>query len=240
MLRDRKTKLNIKQTILLTLLILLTAGCSPEWKVDELYSQPISGTSKLLYKYDAWGGFDSHSFGYRILDSTETFAVNSKKNLPFYFLEDMPRNKKITGVSHRKTGSDTELNYSPIDVERFQSDELTVIHRVYETSSFSKRGGGYQTFSFADFEETADSLFFFDLDLIITLGERHIDTLRFKKKSVVIRQNEQSEVSQIVIEDLVLDKETGDIISNVTWALTPKKLISSNRFSNYGIFKVRK
>src|SRR3954466_15555559 len=76
-------------------------GCGfGQWKVAGLYVQKIEGTSKLLYKYDAWGGRDSHSSGYVILDSTETFEVDLNQDLPFYYLMEIPNKKVVEGVSH--------------------------------------------------------------------------------------------------------------------------------------------
>ncbi len=47
-----------------------------DWDISELYAQKIEGTNKVLYKYDAWGGRDSHVSGFLILDSTKTFKID--------------------------------------------------------------------------------------------------------------------------------------------------------------------
>lgn len=65
------------------MLVLSSCGLGlGEWNISELYAQKIEGTSKILYKYDAWGGRDSHASGYVILDSTEIFKVDIRKDLP--------------------------------------------------------------------------------------------------------------------------------------------------------------
>lgn len=52
-----------------------------------------------------------------------------------------------------------------------------------------------------------------------------------------IVQDKNHEIIKIVFEDLVIDKNSYEIISNVTYYLTPKNKDNSNEFSNYGIFK---
>ena len=75
---------------LLGLCFTLTGCGFGDWDIDELYAQKIEGTSKLLYKYDAWGGIDANASGYVILDSTEIFQVNISKDLPFTYLLEIP------------------------------------------------------------------------------------------------------------------------------------------------------
>ena len=54
-------------------------GCNSslgKWNVDELFAQQIEGSSKLLYKYNAWGGRDSNANGFVILDSPKEFKID--------------------------------------------------------------------------------------------------------------------------------------------------------------------
>ena len=46
---------------------------------------------KILYKYDAWGGRDSHAYGYAVLDSTEIFSVNVDNTRFMTTLTNRPR-----------------------------------------------------------------------------------------------------------------------------------------------------
>jgi len=236
---NHKPKLLI---LVVAFLIGFMTSCNFEWEIAELYSQPIQGTSKVLYKYDAWGGRDSHSFGYRILDSTENFNVNSQLDLPFYYLEGVSANGEVKGVSHRRSKNqenDNQLEpiFVPIEVERFFKNKVPIVHKIYQYKGFARRTIGFETFSFESFLETEDSLYFFNLDMIERAGERYIDTLKFKKTCIVLRSNKESELKQVVIEDLVLNEKTDEVISNVTWVLTPKNKTNVNSFSNQGIFK---
>ena len=102
-----------------------------------------------------------------------------------------------------------------------------------------QRNGGLGTFEFENFKETKDSVIFYNLNDIKSVEFQHLDSLNFKKKNIVIRQNKNFEIISIDIEDLMLSKTTNEIISNKTYFLTPKKKIKSNLFSNYGVFKER-
>ncbi len=78
---------------------------------------------------------------------------------------------------------------------------------------------------------------FYNLDDIVSLHNSHIDTLKFKKTNVFIsRKNSSDQISKIRINDLKITNED-EIISNITYNLTPKKDITIDEFSDYGIFK---
>ena len=91
----------MKRQIIFSILIFILYGCeSPKWNISELYAQKIEGTSKILYKYDAWGGRDSHVSGFIILDSTKPFEIDLKNNLSLLNLSEIPNKEKIEGIAH--------------------------------------------------------------------------------------------------------------------------------------------
>ncbi len=120
------------------LLVLPLYGCGfAEWNV-ELYVQKIEGTSKCLYKYDAWGGRDSHIAGYVVLDSTEKFEINSRNDLGFYYLQEVPTQRTIRGVSNGSSGSGEEEDklampvFIPIKKARSKSQNMEIINLIYQ------------------------------------------------------------------------------------------------------------
>lgn len=220
------------------------SGCGyGEWEITELYSQKIEGTSKLLYKYNAWGGRDSNAFGYTILDSSEKFKVNINNNLPFTYLQETPGKTIIKGVSHVCDNSCDDNYYkttpifAPIKKEITERQGFRITTNIYQYRGFSQRSKGLERFQFKYFKETRDSLFFYDLDDIESMNGKHVDSLKFKKTDIVIMQNKNLEIIKIVIEDLIIDKNSDEILLNRSYYLTPKSKLSATSFSDYGIFK---
>lgn len=221
-------------------------GCIPgigEWDISELYALKIEGSSKIVYKYDAWGGLDSHVNGYIILDSTDTFKVNVKEELPLYFLYEIPNKNKITGVTHKcDNGCEKDYktfnpNYIPIEIEMISKEKIEIKNIIYQSRGFAERGGGLERFHFDSFKEEKDSLFFYNLDDVESLNGIHLDSLKLKKKMVLIQQNDSLEVKMLVLEDLRISEKDNEILSNITYFLTPKNKIKVGEFSDYGIFK---
>lgn len=240
MVRFVKTLILI--SIFLFVLIFLLKKCGiGDWETT-LYCQKIEGTSKILYKYSAWGGLDSHVFGYVILDSTEKFEVDISNNLPFSYLEEIPNKKLIKGVQFEQHNYENIKNevkriFTPIKESIVSENGLTIKTKLFQYEGFMERSNGLGTFEFENFKETRDSLFFYNLNDIKSMVHQHLDSLKFQKKNIVIRQNKFSEIISIDIEDLILSKNTNEIISNKTYFLTPKHKIKSNVFSDYGVFK---
>ncbi|MDP3393033.1 hypothetical protein [Sediminibacterium sp.] len=230
--------------IFLSALVLIVTGCGfGDWEVDELYAQKIEGTSKLLYKYDAWGGRDSHTSGFIILDSTETFQVSINNNLPFTYLLEIPNKAFVKGVSTECANScgDDYKNatpiFTPIKQENIKSLDFNITKLVYQYKGFAERDGGFESFQFEKFKETRDSLWFYNLNEFEHGNNKHVDSLKFKKSVIAISQDKNSNIDKIVIEDLIIDRLSNEIISNITYHLTPKTKLNSKSFSDYGIFK---
>lgn len=207
-----------------------------EWSTT-LHSQKIEGTSKILYKYDAWGGMDSHSFGYVLLDSTETFEVNQSKNLPISYLEDIPNRNYILGVEFEQPKNTNQYVFTPVKINNMEEDGIGIKIKTYQNSGFLSRTQGYEEYQFESFMETRDSIYFYNLDDVKIMKPRHLNFLKFKKRNVLINQDINSVISNIVVEDLLISIRNSEIISNKTYSLTPKKKMKSNQFSNQGVFK---
>lgn len=221
-----------------TFLLFTIVSCKPSWDLSELYVQKIENTSKVIYKYDAWGGRDSHIFGIVILDSTETFDINNVEPLPFNVLETIPTKELITGINIDDSDYNNTQNeiHKPIKITIDNLGEFKIKTKIFQYKGYSNRSGGLGRFQFEKFKESHDSIFFYNLDDVESMEPEHLDTLKFKKRNITIKKTKQNNVLQIDIEDLKLSKND-EILSNITYFLKPKTEININAFSNVGIFK---
>jgi len=236
--------MKILNCLILSGLLFVIHGCEPpKWDIRELYAQKIEGTSKVLYKYYATGGFDAEAEGYRILDSSETFQVDINKDLPFTYLLETPSKTFVSGVStdcDNSCGEDYKKAtpiFTPIKQENTEKQDFRITNFIYQYKGFAERGGGFESFQFEEFKETRDSLWFYNLNEFEHGNRKHVDSLKFKKSNVAISQDKSSNIIKIVIEDLIIDRPSNEIISNITYHLTPKTKLNSKGFSDYGIFK---
>ena len=230
--------------ILLSVFTFLFCSCGHGNWDTTLYCQKIEGTSIILYKYDAWGGRDSHAFGYILLDSTKSFQVDISKNLPFSYLENIPNKKLIQGVEFEQPTSENSKNvakviFTPIKESNISENGIEIKTKLFQYKGFMERNEGLGSLEFETFKESKDSIIFYNLNDVKSMEPYHLDILKLKKKNIVIRQNKNFEIISIDIEDLILSKNKNEIISNKTYFLTPKKKMKSNLFSDYGIFKER-
>lgn len=214
-----------------------------KWDIKELYIQRIEGSSKVIYKYDAWRGFDAHSSGFIILDSTEHFSVNYNKKLPFYYLSNIPNHNSIQGVKTICVNScgDEFISanpiYMPIKNEVTHFEGIETISNIYQYKGFADKSKGLSDLQFSTYLETRDSLYFYNLNYLN-------DTLKFKdsvlvlpKGEVIIQHDVEANVRMIRVEYMNLNINNKEIVSHETYFLTPKSPIKSTSFSNYGIFK---
>ncbi|MFD2892575.1 hypothetical protein ACFS5J_11190 [Flavobacterium chuncheonense] len=237
-------KIRINTTIFLLLLIFLNGCGLGQWEISELYSQKIEGTSKILYKYDAWGGRDSNANGFIILDSTETFEIDLINSLSFYNLSDIPNRNKIEGITHDCYNSCEEKYYktkpifSPMKIDNSKSEGLNIETKIYQYRGLSEKDRGLRgDFIFEKFVETKDSIYFFNLNEVKYVDNKHLDELKLKKGEVYIKENENNEITSLVINQITLNPNNKEIIETVTYFLSPKNKIKSSDFSERGIFK---
>ena len=234
--------------MILFISVILLSGCGfeklAEWDISELYAQKIEGTSKILYKYDAWGGRDSHVSGFIILDSTQTFKIDLKNTLPFYNLSAIPNRSKIEGIKHECYNSCGEEYhnatpiFSPIKIENSDSEGIGLITKIYQNRGLSERDRGLRgDFIFEKFIETRDSIYFFNLNEVKYVDNKHLDELKLKKGEVYLTKNENDEIISIVINQTTINPANNEIIEAGTYFLSPENKISISAFSNRGIFK---
>jgi len=230
--------------LLITSLLLVQSCGLGEWEITGISILRIEGSSKIVCKYDAWGGLDSHAFGYRLMDSTETFNINVIEDLPFYDLISIPTKERIIGISHKCDKSCGEYyeqatpTYNPIENEKTVNQNILIQHLTYQYKGYSKRSKGYSKYEFEYFKETRDSLFFYNLNDVTSKNGKNLDSLDIKKKMVEIQTPKNSDkVSIIIIESIDIDNESNELKGHKTYHLIPKNIITLNQFSDYGIFK---
>jgi hypothetical protein len=238
MLEILKVQMIKTKFIFYIFLLFIYVSCKPSWDLSELYVQKIENSSKVIYKYSAWGGRDSNISGFAILDSTKTFDINNLDPLPIYLFETIPTKELISVIDfdnsdYEKTKIET---FKPIKITISNQEEFKIKTKIFQNKGFSDRNGGLGRYVFENFKETHDSIFFYNLDDIESMKPEHLNILKFKKTNVTIRKTKQNNILQINIEDLKLSKK-GEITSNITYFLKPRKIININTFSNIGIFK---
>ena len=163
--------------------------------------------------------------------------------MPIQNLQEIPSKTIIKGVSaycDNSCGANyykTAPIFSPVKKEITLNQGFKLINNVYQFRGFEDRTIGLWDLQFQSFKETKDSLFFYNLDDVESVDRFHVDSLKFKKIDVDIVLNKNKEVVKIIIEDLVVNKNSDEIISSHTHFLTPKTKLYSDSFSDYGIFK---
>lgn len=228
----------MKNKILLYILgMMIFCRCSGgSWDVY-LCAQKIEGSSKIIYKYDAWGGRDSQKSGYAIVDSSEVFDINKIDELPISYFTEIPNRNSIYAVEMALPNNDKSTYYKPIKTYKINEDGIDINIKRYQYKGFSEKNPGLRgDYKFTSFKETRDSLFFYSLDDTESMEHQHVDSLKFKKTNVTISQTKSKEVLKIEMENLMISKNN-TIISVKTYFLKPKRKINSDKFSNYGIFK---
>jgi len=223
---------------LVTLLTLLTS-CENKWDTVELFAQKIDGTSKILYKYEAWGGRDTCVWGFIIYDSTEVFRVPIDR-IPIRRLQTIPSKNGFTAIVMEETDFEKPTVspvFTPLAIKKINENGVLITLKTYQFEGLSNREQGYESYQFESFRETRDSIFFYNLDDVESMEPTHLDILKLRKPNVFIRQDTLNAVDEITIEDLQIKRITNEIISSKTYSLKPKTKMKSDRFSDYGIFK---
>ncbi|KFF04253.1 hypothetical protein [Flavobacterium reichenbachii] len=226
------------KSLLYSFIVLIFISCDRSWHLSELYIQKIENSSKVIYKYDAWGGRDSHIFGYAILDSTDVFDIDNVKPLPFQYFENIPTKRNISGVICEKLDDKKASNkiFMPLEIKDNKEQGIKIKTKIFQNEGFVSRNQGYKRYQFETFKESKDSLFFYNLNDVESLEPEHLDVLKFKKTNIYIRTKSQNLISNISIEDLKLSPKN-EIISNIRYDLTPQNKTDIRNFSNVGIFK---
>jgi len=233
--------MNRLQRVIILVLFLPIYSCGlDDWELT-LYEQKIEGTSKAIYKYNAWGGRDSHLFGYTILDTTEIFDIYKRDELPIHLLTDIPNKTSIQTMEIVDYIKEELATYKPIKTNQIKKRGIHINTDYYQSTGYSHKSGGYEEMEFDRFIETRDSIFFYDLNEFTHMNTGHKDSLKIKKGNVRISWDSSNNLIQrIHIENLIISHDgLKSLMSNVTYSLKPKYSTKINEFSDYGVFKLK-
>ena len=226
------------KSIFCLFLAFIIVSCDRTWNISELYLQRIEDSPKVIYKYSAWGGRDAQIHGYVILDSTQVFDINNLEPLQFNFLQATPKNKYILTVDDDNSEFDkmSKENFEPIKTQTSVVSGIKIITTIFKTQDYQTKNQGLERYQFETFRETSDSIFFFNLIDIESIKPKRLDSLKFKKTNVYLKQKVPNVISMIIVQDLKLSNDR-ELISNIQYRLTPKNKTYFDSFSNVGIFK---
>ena len=213
-----------------------------EWDIT-LYEQKIEGTSKAIYKYDAWGGRDSHVAGFTVRDTAQKFTISGINKLQVSQLTGIPNKNLIQAFETVRVPFEERKNLVevlvPIKTEKTEIEGLNLLTKYYQDKGFRKIKRKHFRYQFSDFKETRDSIIFYDLNDIISMDKSpHRDSVKVKKGHVILRTRENKGIVSIEAQNLILSTNGQDsLISNIRYDLTPKNRIELSEFTDYGVFK---
>lgn len=189
-----------------------------EWDIT-LYEQKIEGTSKAIYKYDAWGGRDSHKAGYAILDTTEIFKIQGLKNISLDYLIEIPTKNlvevvRIDDIPYKEMEKMNET-YIPTKFEEKEIQGINIKTKHYQEKGYRQLNRIGLSYEFSDFKETKDSICFYDLNYVrYTFKSRHKDSMKIKKRQNTDKQIIDAEIKKSIFSELVNDSLVSYKFSN--------------------------
>jgi hypothetical protein len=180
-----------------------------EWDIT-LYEQKIEGTSKAIYKYDAWRGRDSHKAGYTILDTNEVFKIHGIKSISLNYLLEIPTKNLIKvavvdDVPYKEMEKTKETYISTKSAES-ETQGINIKTRYYQEKGYRKASSGHLNYKFSNFRETKDSICFYDLDYVYyNFKTHHKDSIKIKKEQNTNKQSIDIEIKKLIFSELVND-----------------------------------
>ena len=189
-----------------------------EWDIT-LYEQKIEGTSKAIYKYDPWGGRDSHKAGYAILDTTEIFKIQGLKNISLDYLIEIPTKNlvevvRIDDIPYKEMEKMNET-YIPTKFEEKEIQGINIKTKHYQEKGYRQLNSIGLSYEFSDFKETKDSICFYDLNYVrYTFKSRHKDSMKIKKRQNTDKQIIDAEIKKSIFSELVNDSLVSYKFSN--------------------------
>ncbi len=238
----------IKEKVLKTLYVLtvtvILSGCfgyPTKWDI-ELWEQKIEGTNLSIYKFDAWGGRDSHVAGLKIKDSSKGFTQNDVlKGNGFSIFNTIPSKDSLYVLKTvRPDNGETNLN-KPVSKDRFVIEGINIYQDTYTYNGAVTGNCILKAFDFKTFEETRDSLIFYDNESQFVNWPGY-ERISIPKGNVYLMTTKDNKyVARVVYEDLLtfedLTKSKGIQICRHTKYFDPIDSIHISEFSDYGIYK---
>lgn len=231
----------MKKSIYLLSVALILLGCSTEWNM-ELWEQKIEGSNLSVYKFYAWGGFDTTVSGLKIKDSSIGFTQEDVlKGDGFSAFKTIPNKDLIKVIKTVRPPKGVPNSNVPISTENFVIEGININQKSYLYDGSVKEKCTLQAYNFHRFEETRDSLIFFDNESQF-VGWKGKDRISIPKGNVYLMTSIDNEyVIRIVYEDILIFEDltiSGGIeICRRTNFFNPIDSIRVSEFSDYGIYK---
>lgn len=211
-------------------MILFCLSCQTKWDV-ELWRQKIEGSDLSLYKFDAWGGRDTHVPGIIILDSLVGFKQdNVLEGNKITFLKSIPNKDSINVIYVVR---DNKI----LTIDPYKIKDLAVKTTLCDFSDGTPTGCLLKYFDFKSFQESRDSLIFF------SNTSRFIDGQDFDRISVpkgnlyLMTSKDNKKIEKVTSEKvIVLDNKTIPTICIARIEFYPIVDIKVIEFSDYGIY----
>jgi len=234
--------------IAIIFIVTLSSCIRTEWSI-ELWRQKIENSNLSVYKYDAWGGRDSHIAGYKILDSLERFQQEDVlENHGFSFLKSIPNRDKINALSLLRKTADNKIPVILKSIEYQKFGSLTLKTTKYEINGVSSRKSSLRSYHFKSFKETRDSLIFLSNDSQFVNGKNHERISIPKGNIYLMTSKDNKKVLRITYENIIIpDNNEGNellegeigtrkVISQTIY-FAPTEDVNLSEFSDYGIYK---
>jgi len=227
----RNYKKRMRHRIILILMILFCLSCQTKWDV-ELWRQKIEGSDLSLYKFDAWGGRDTHVPGIIILDSLVGFKQdNVLEGNKITFLKSIPNKDSIKVIYAVR---DNEVP----TIGPYKIKDLAVKTTLCDFSDGTPTGCLLKCFDFKSFQETRDSLIFFS-NTSRFVNEQDFDRISVPKGNLfLMTSNDNKKVAKVTSEKVImLDNNKIPKICIARIEFYPIRDIKVTEFSDYGIYK---
>ena len=230
-------------------------GCGfGEWDVT-LYQQKIIGSPKVIYEFSAWGGLDSHKYGFVLMDSTEIFKVNSAQKLPISYLSEIPNKNQIKSIGLKKAVNNDSITLNIVNSENIKNSGIDIKVDYYEGySGYSDATCLLNEYQFETFKETNDRISFYGLEQNFGNNLKGKSDISFQKGNIKLITDKNGKLFRVEIRELFKNNATkykykrgtnemtekimnSPVICIRTYYLIPKTETNESEFSDFGIYK---
>lgn len=221
----------MKHFVFLILIIFCCLSCRTKWDVA-LWRQKIEGSKLSLYKFDAWGGRDTHVPGVIILDSLAGFKQSDVlEGDDISFLKSIP-NKDTINVIYSSQDNDNQ------NIDNYKISNLVVNTTICDFNDRTTKGCLLKCYDFKSFQETRDSLIFFS-NTSRSVNGQDFDRISVPKGNLyLMTSNDNKKVVNVTSEKVMFhDNKKIPRISITTIEFYPIGDVKVTEFSDYGIYK---
>ena len=229
----------MKKIILIAILVSGCFGYPTEWDI-ELWEQKIENSNLSVYKFDAWGGRDSNVSGLKIIESSKGFTQEDVlKKDEFSFFKSIPNKNSLEVIrTIRKTD---ESSNEPIEKKSYWIKGIAVNQETYEYNGTVTGICALKSYQFKSFEETRNSLIFYENKSQFVNGESYDRILIPKGNVYLITSKDKRFLERVVYSDLMVfeDEVNNNRVKScrITKYFYPIDKIKIGDFSDYGIYK---